>query len=68
MAMKPGPRAALKMVEPEIVVGAWEGWFDMPATAAERQATRFGGRAMQVGAALAAGSFPLGGLPLVGGE
>ena len=47
--VKPGPGAAFKMVEPEIVFGALEVLFDMPATAAECQATRFGGRTMQVG-------------------
>ena len=48
MMMKAGPQAAFKMVEPEIVFGALEELFDLPATAAERQAAGFGGRAVQV--------------------
>ncbi|OAM91562.1 hypothetical protein AW736_02680 [Termitidicoccus mucosus] len=49
MMMKAGPRAAFKMVEPEIVFGALEVLLDMPATATEREAARFGGGTMQVG-------------------
>ena len=33
--MKPGPRAALEMVEPEVVFGALEVLFDVPSRATQ---------------------------------
>jgi len=48
VVMKAGPGAAFKVVESEVVFGALEVLFDVPAATAERQAARFGGWAVQV--------------------
>ena len=42
MMMKAGPRASCKMIESQVVFGALEVLFDVPAAAAERQAACFG--------------------------
>lgn len=49
MMMKLGPGAAFKMVEAEIMFGALQIVFDLPATATKRQQTRFIERSMQAG-------------------
>src|SRR5882762_10205649 len=49
MMMKPGPRAAFKMIETQIVFGPLEVLLDVPAASTQRQAARFGGQAVQIG-------------------
>ena len=48
MMMKASPRAALEMVQPQIILGALEVLFDMPAGAAQFQAAGFGGGTVEM--------------------
>jgi len=46
MVMKTRPGSAFKVVEAQIILGALEVLFDVPATATELQTEGFGGRAV----------------------
>src|SRR5216684_344232 len=46
--MKPAPASPFKVIQAQVVLGALKVLFDVPTRAAQFQATRFGGRTMQV--------------------
>src|SRR5260370_12369100 len=46
--MKPAPASPFKVIQAQVVLGALEVLFDVPARAAQFQATRFARRTMQV--------------------
>src|SRR5215831_2641469 len=46
--MKPASASPFKVIQAQVVLGALEVWLDVPARAAQFEATRFGRRTMQV--------------------
>src|SRR5208337_743094 len=55
MMMKASPRATFEMIQSQVILGALEVLFDMPAGAAQFQATGFGGRAVEMGQVIVVG-------------
>src|SRR5271157_2023961 len=55
MMMKPSPRAAFEMVQPQVILGALEVWFDVPAGTAQFQAAGFGGGTVEMGQGIVIG-------------
>jgi hypothetical protein len=49
MMMKAAPRTAFEMIQSQITLSALEVLFDVPARAAEFQATGFAGRPVKMG-------------------
>src|SRR5579872_5359659 len=49
MMMKASPRAALEMVQPQVILGALEVLFDVPAGTAQFQAAGLGGGTVEMG-------------------
>src|ERR1035437_2636660 len=49
MMMEASPRAAFEMVQSQVIFGALEVLFDVPAGAAQFQAAGFGGWSMEMG-------------------
>lgn len=52
MVMKASPRTALKVIQPQVILGALEVLFNAPAGAAQLQATGFGRAPMKMGQAV----------------
>src|ERR1700719_4610991 len=46
--MKPAPASPFKVVQAQVILGALEVLFDVPAWAAQFEATRFGWRTMEM--------------------
>jgi len=49
MMMKASPRTAFEMIQSQIILGALKILFDVPAGAAQLQASGFGGRSVEIG-------------------
>lgn len=61
--MKSPPRAPLEMIQAQVILGALEVLFDVPAGAAQLQATGFGGWPMKMGQVIVIG-FGITGRPV----
>src|SRR5271154_3983079 len=55
MMMKASPRTAFEMIQSQVILGALKVLFDVPAGAAQFQATGFGGWPVEVGQVIVVG-------------
>jgi hypothetical protein len=55
MMMKASPRTTFEMIQPQIILGALIILFDVPAGAAQLQASGFGGRSVEMGQVVVTG-------------